>query len=127
MQFAIKKLTLLGLIVAFTTGLLCATMAAPGRALGAESDCSQNHSGMAMSGCDISIFCRSGSSSNLRIALRSSHPDDLFKFSRSVGLTAVLTDATRNDPLMLANGRGSGSPHISLKVSVHLFNSVLNL
>ena len=127
MKLRLRKLTFLGLIVAFAAGLLCSTLAAPGQSLAAVTGCSQNSGGMAMNGCEYPIFCGSSSSSNLRLALRPARPDNLSNYVLSVVVAEVSTDASSNDPLMQANGRADGSPLTRLKVSLHLFNSVLNL
>ena len=127
MKRARKNLVVFGLILFFAFGVLCASMAAPGESLAAVTGCSQNSGGMAMNGCEYPNFCGSSSSSNFRIALRSSCPDDLSKYVFSFVLAEVSTDASSNAPLMLANGRAGGSPLTPLKVSVRLFNSVLNL
>jgi len=121
-----KNLVAFGLVLFFAFGVLCASMAAPGQSLAAATGCSQISGGMAMNGCGYPNFCESISPSNLHIALRSSCPDDLSKYVFSFVLAEVSTDASK-DLLMLANGRARGSPHTSLKVSVRLFNSVLNL
>lgn len=127
MKRASKNLVAFGLVLFFALGVLCASMAAPGQSLAAVTGCSQNSGGMAMNGCEYPIFCGSSSSSDLRLALRSPRPDNLSKYVLSVVLAEVSTDASGNAPLMLANGRADGSPLTRLKVSLYLFNSVLNL
>jgi len=127
MKRARKNLVALGLVLFFAFGVLCASMAAPGESLAAATGCSQNSGGMAMNGCEYPIFCGSSSSSNLRIALTPPRPNNLSKYVLSVVPAEVSTDASSNDPLMLANGRADGSPLTRLKVSLRLFNSVLNL
>ena len=127
MKRTTENLVVFGLVLFFAFGVLCASMAAPGQSLAAATGCSQISVGMAMNGCGYPNFCESISPSNLHIALRSSCPDDLSKYVFSFVLAEVSTDASSNDLLMLANGRARGSPHTSLKVSVRLFNSVLNL
>ena len=127
MKRARKNLVALGLVLFFAFGVLCASMAAPGESLAAATGCSQNSGGMAMNGCEYPIFCGSSSSSNLRIALTPPRPNNLSKYVLSVVPAEVSTDASSNDPLMLANGRADDSPLTRLKVSIHLFNSVLNL
>jgi len=124
-----KNLVAFGLVLFFAFGVLCASMAAPGQSLAAAAviGCSQNSGGMAMNGCEYPIFCGSSSSSDLRIALTPPRPDNLSKYVLSVVLAEVSTGASSNDPLMLANGRAGGSPPTPRKVSIHLFNSVLNL
>ena len=122
-----KNLVAFGLVLFFAFGVLCASMVAPGQSLASVTGCSQNSGGMAMNGCEYPIFCGSSSSSNLRIALTPPRPDNLSKYVLSVVLAEVSTDASGNDPLMLANGRAGGSPLTRLKVSIRLFNSVLNL
>ena len=122
-----KNLVAFGLVLFFAFGVLCASMVAPGQSLASVTGCSQNSGGMAMNGCEYPIFCGSSSSSNLRIALTPPRPDNLSKYVLSVVLAEVSTGASSNDPLMLANGRADGSPLTWLKVSLRLFNSVLNL
>jgi len=122
-----KNLVAFGLVLFFAFGVLCASMVAPGQSLASVTGCSQNSGGMAMNGCEYPIFCGSSSSSNLRIALTPPRPDNLSKYVLSVVLAEVSTDASSNAPLMLANGRADGSPLTWLKVSLRLFNSVLNL
>ena len=127
MKRARKNLVAFGLVLFFAFGVLCASMAAPGQSLAAVTGCSENSGGMAMNGCEYPIFCGSSSSSDLRIALTPPRPDNLSKYVLSVVLAEVSTGASSNDPLMLANGRAGGSPPTPRKVSIHLFNSVLNL
>ena len=127
MKRARKNLVAFGLVLFFAFGVLCASMAAPGQSLAAVTGCSENSGGMAMNGCENPIFCGSSSSSDLRIALTPPRPDNLSKYVLSVVLAEVSTGASSNDPLMLANGRAGGSPPTPRKVSIHLFNSVLNL
>ena len=122
-----KNLVAFGLVLFFAFGVLCASMVAPGQSLASVTGCSQNSGGMAMNGCEYPIFCGSSSSSNLRIALTPPRPDNLSKYVLSVVLAEVSTDASSNAPLMLVNGRAGGSPPTPRKVSIHLFNSVLNL
>jgi len=122
-----KNVVAYALAALFAFGILCSTLAAPGHALASVTGCSENNGGMTMNGCEYPIFCDSSSASNLRVTLASPRPDNLSKYVLSVVLAEVSTDASSNDPLMLANGRADDSPLTRLKVSIHLFNSVLNL
>lgn len=127
MKLRLRRLIFFGVIGAFAVGLLCSTLAAPGRSLAAVTDCSQNNNDMAMNGCEDPNFCGSSSPSNLRAALTLSRIDDLSTHVLGVLVAEVLRDAGDGDALMPTRG-GAGGPRLAPpKVSVRLFNSMLNL
>ena len=130
MKRRLTSLTFIGLVVAFAAGLLCSSMAAPSLALASVTGCSQMPGRMAMAGCERpSYLCGFDSANNLlsRGAIGSSRSNDSLKDALGLALATPAIDVSS----ALAPPGSRGGKNISLaepgKVSVRLFNSVLNL
>jgi hypothetical protein len=118
------------LIVFFASAIWCATVAAPGHALASVSGCSQTPGAMAMADCQRPIYlCGFDSANNLlsHSAFSSARSNDSLKHALSsppgdssmdVSIVPIPLGARkwRNVPLAEPG-----------KVSLRLFNSVLNL
>lgn len=114
----------------FTFGVLCSTLAAPGQALAAVSGCSQMPGGMAMAGCEQPIYlCGFDSARNLfsHGALSSARSNDSLKHA----LSWALGDSSIDVSIDFVPSGAREWKNVSLaepgKVSLRLFNSVLNL
>ncbi len=114
----------------FAFGILCSTLAAPGHALASVSGCSQMPRGMAMAGCERpSYLCGFDAASNLLSygALSSARSTDSLKNALGLALGAPSMDVS----IGLAPPGATEWKNVSLaepgKVSIRLFNSVLNL
>ena len=130
MRLGSKKLTSFVLILFFALGVLCSTVAAPGQALASGSGCSQNSRPMEMTGCEHPHYlCGFDPASNLFSsgALNSARLIDSLKNVLGLALDAPSIDVSSN----LAPPGASDWKNVSLagqgKVSIHLFNSTLNL
>jgi hypothetical protein len=129
MKRTARSLVAFSLIFLFASAVLCATLAAPGQYFGSISGCSHIPSGTAMEGCDLPRYLGSSASSNDRLAqslLGSARLNDSLKnalglaFVSSVNLSLDLT------PPGIREWR-SVTVAESGKVSIRLFNSILNL
>jgi hypothetical protein len=114
----------------FAFGILCATLGAPGQALASVSGCSQMPGGMAMVGCEHpSYLCGFDPAINVLSygAVRSAGSNDSFKDAPGLTIGAPSIDV----PGDLAPPTAREWKNVSLaepgKVSIRLFNSVLNL
>lgn len=114
----------------FAFGILCSTFAAPAQALASVSGCSQMPGAMAMAGCEHpSYLCGFDSAGNLLShgALSSTRSHDSLKNALGLALGAPSIDVSMG----LAPPGTREWKNVSLaepgKVSVRLFNSVLNL
>ena len=121
---------LVSLVLAFFFGLaiLCASLAAPGQTGASVSDCSQTTSAMAMAGCELpSYLC--GSASNLFSpgALSSARSNDSLTNALGLALGATSIDVSSGLAPPGAREWKNVFPAESGKVSIHLFNSILNL
>jgi len=128
MKRASKNLVAFGLVLFFALGVFCYTLAAPSQSLASVTGCSQTSRTMAMTGCEFpNYLCGlEPSSLNSKAALSSARSNDLLKnaISLAVGETLV---AAPNDGALLDKQRATASPFGPHKVSIRLFNSVLNL
>lgn len=125
-----KNLIAFVLAAFFAFGLLCSTFAAPGQALASASGCSQTPGPMAMAGCDYpSYLCGFDPSSNFLSegALSSARSNNLLKNALSLAVGEASIDASNAGALLLEQQCENAFPHRPHKVSVRLFNSVLNL
>jgi hypothetical protein len=130
MECASKKVTSFVLILFFALGVLCSTVAAPGQALASISGCSQNSRSMEMTGCEHPHYlCGFDPARNLFFsgALSSARLSDSLKNVLDLALDAPSIDVSSN----LAPPAARQWKKVSLaepgKVSIHLFNSTLNL
>lgn len=125
-----KNVAASGLVLFFFLGVLCSTMAAPGQSIASVTDCSRSGGAMAMVGCEHpSYLCGFDSSANLlsQVALGSARSDDLLKSALSLIVGEAPLAESNNGALLLGQGRANPfviGPH---KVSIRLFNSILNL
>ena len=116
------------LLFLFASAVWCASLAAPRQALASGTGCSRNNGTMEMSDCE-QFLCGFDSSSNVfsHGALSSTRSGDSFKSGLSMALGAASVDMSRDEvPL----GRGESTSAFLFrpdKVSIRLFNSVLNL
>ena len=129
MKWDSKNLVAFVLVVFFASGIWCASLAAPSLSIASLTDCSQAGGPMEMAGCDHPYLCGFESSSNplIRGAFSSTRYNDLSKNAHDVSIGEVSFDASQEAALIWKY-----SPHIFLvhgpgKVSIRLFNSILNL
>ena len=117
------------LAASFAFGILCSTFAAPGQALASASGCSQTNGAMAMAGCELpSYLCGFDPSSLLsQGALSSARPDDSLKNYLSVAVGEASIASSNSLVSSIARERQSAFPVAAHKVSIRLFNSILNL
>jgi hypothetical protein len=125
-----KNLMAFVLAVFFAFGILCATLGAPGQALASVNGCSQMPGGMKMAGCELpSYLCGFDPATNVFSygALSSAHSSDSLKNALGFALGTPSIDVSMG----LAPPGARDWKNVSLtesgKVSIHLFNSVLNL
>jgi hypothetical protein len=114
----------------FAFGILCSTFTAPGQALASVSGCSQTPGAMAMAGCEHpSYVCGFDSASNLLShgALSSGRSNDSLKNALSLALGAPSIDVSIDLVPLGAREWKNVSLAEPGKVSLRLFNSVLNL
>ena len=125
-----KNLMLCAFAVFFAFGILCSTFAAPGQAFASVNGCSQTPGRMAVTGCDNpSYLCGFDAASNLLShgAFNSARSSDLLKntLGLALGTVSVLV------PIDLGSPGARGWKNVSIaeprKVSIRLFNSILNL
>lgn len=114
----------------FAFGILCSTFAAPGQALASVSGCSQMPGAMEMAGCEHpGYLCGFDSANNLLFhgALSSARSSDLLKNALDLALGTASVDVS----IGLASLGAREWKNVSLaeprKVSIRLFNSILNL
>jgi hypothetical protein len=125
-----KNIVAFVLAAFFVFGILCATIGSPGQALASVSGCSQMPGGMAMDGCEHpSYLCGFDSATNVLShgALSSARSSDSFKNALGFALGSPSIDVS----VGLAPPGAREWKNVSLaepgKVSIRLFNSVLNL
>jgi hypothetical protein len=124
-----KNLIAFVLAASFAFAILCSTFAAPGQALAAVSGCSQTAGAMEMAGCEHpSYLCGLDSSANfLSQGALSPTPNDSLKNALGMALGEV-SIASSNGAIPLGwRELTNALPAGSHKVSIRLFNSVLNL
>ena len=123
-----SNLVAFGLVLFFALGVLCSTLAAPGQSVASVTGCSQSSGVMEMTGCKHpSYLCGFDPSSNLlsQGALSSARPNDLLKNTLSLVVGEVPLAVSNDGALSTGNVNPSViTPH---KVSIRLFNSILNL
>ena len=130
MKRTTKSLVVLGLVLFFASAVLCATLAAPGQSLASVTDCSQEDPAMEMTGCEHpSYLCDFNRSSyllsqNARSSISSSGS---VKSILAVAVGEPCFDSSAYRGAFVGNEHTSAFPGGSLKVPVHLYNSVLHL
>ncbi len=129
MKRADKNLVAFGLVVFFALGVFCYTLAAPSQSLASVTGCSQTSRTMAMTGCEFpNYLCGlEPSSLNSKAALSSSRSNDLLKNAISLVIGEALVAAANDGALLLDKQRATATPFVPHKVSIRLFNSILNL
>lgn len=118
----------LGLLFAF--GVLCATLAAPGQALASISGCSETNGAMEMADCEHpGYFCGFDGSSNIlsQGAVSSVRSNDSLKNILSLAVGEAPLDASQVGVPSARRECIDAFPAGSPKVSIRLFNSILNL
>ena len=114
----------------FAFGILCSTLAAPGHALASISGCSQTPGPMAMAGCDYpNYLCGFDPATNLlsRGALSPALSNDSLKNVLGLALGGPFIDASIDLVPPGARDRKNLSFAAPGKISIRLFNSILNL
>jgi hypothetical protein len=130
MKLRSKTLIVFGLLLFFASAVWCASLAAPGQALASVSGCSQTSGPMAMAGCDHPTFlCRFDLASHLlsHDALSSPRSINSLKLALGLAVGAPAINVSREIAPRGARECKNVSPAEPGKVSVCLFNSVLNL
>jgi hypothetical protein len=129
MKRVAKSLVVFGLVLFFTSAVLCATLAAPAQSLASVTGCSQTDLPMKVADCEHpSYLCGFDRSSNLvsESALSSARPNDSLKNALSVAVGEACFDTAYSGPFI-------GSEHTIVfpvgphKVPIYLYNSVLTL
>ena len=130
MRLGSKKLTGFILILFFALGVLCFTVAAPGQALASVSGCSQNSRPMEMTGCEHPHYlCGFDTSSNLLSegTFSSARFKDTFKNALGLVVGEACQLASNEGPAFIGKEGDLAFPVGPHKVSIRLFNSILNL
>lgn len=125
-----NSLTAFTMVLLFALGVLCSTMVAPGQSLASVTGCSQTGGAMEMAGCQYpSYLCGFGSSSNLfsQGALGSARSDNRLKNVLSLVVGDAPLAASNDGALSIGKERRNSSLVEPRKVSIRLFNSILNL
>lgn len=114
----------------FAFGILCSTFAAPGQALASVSGCPPMNGAMAMADCEHPAYlCGFDSSSNIlsQGAVSSFRSNDFPKNVLSVALADTSVDLSKVGASSGGKDSAEAFPAGFPKVSIRLFNSVLNL
>jgi hypothetical protein len=130
MKRTAKNLLAFGLVLFFASAVLCATLAAPGQSLASVTDCSQDNPVMELTGCEHpSYLCDFNRSSHLlsQGALSSTYSNDSVKNTLGMAVGEACFDSSAYGGPCAGNAHTSGFPVGRHKVSIHLYNSVLNL
>ena len=130
MKRGLASLTFIGLVVVFAAGLLCSSMAAPGLALASVTGCSQMPGGMAMRGCERpNYLCGFDPTSNFlsQGAFSSVRSNDSLKNLLGLAFAASAIDVAIQPAPPGAREWEKFSHSEPGKISIRLFNSVLNL
>ena len=125
-----KNLFAFALVVFFSLGVLCATLAAPGQSLASVTGCSQSNRAMEMTECEHpSYLCGFDASSDLfsQGALSSARPNELSKDGLAFAVGEASIDPSATGPFLAGKDCENGFPVKPHKVSIRLFNSTLNL
>lgn len=124
-----KNLPAFVLVLLFAFGLLCSTVAAPGQSFASVQDCSHDGRPMAMVGCEHpGYLCGPGGSSNLLShGAVSLARNDSLKNILGVAVGSGSIDLSTIRPPSLSRDSGESFPMGPPKVSIRLFNSILNL
>lgn len=123
-----KKLFVFGLLFLFTSTIWCASLAAPRQSLASVTGCSQESGAMEMTDCQQFLGGFSSSSNVLsQAAPRSARSKDSLKDNLGIAVgEAVIITSYGTVPLRWRESTNA-SPFHPDKVSIRLFNSVLNL
>jgi hypothetical protein len=124
-----KNLTVAGLVLVFALGVLCFSLAAPSLSLASVSECSHGSAPMKMTGCEHPSYLCGFDSSNLlsQGAVSSARPNDLHKNALALAVGEAFIDSSNEGALLIGKECENALPVGSHKVSIRLFNSVLNL
>ena len=112
----------------FASAVWCASLASPGQALVSVTGCSQNSGTMEMTGCE-QFFCGFDSSSNVlsQGAVSSARSHDSLKGALGVAVGEASTALSHEGMPLGWREFTNAFPVRADKVSIRLFNSVLNL
>ncbi|MEX0806904.1 MAG: hypothetical protein WD688_26815 [Candidatus Binatia bacterium] len=130
MKRTAKNLVAFGLVLFFALGVLCVTLAFPGQSLASVTGCSQDNRAMQMTDCEHpSYLCGFDRSSHLlsQGALSSTRSSDSLKSSLGVAVGEACFDSSAYAGAFVGNEHTNAFPAGPQKVSIHLYNSVLNL
>ena len=125
-----KNLTAFVLALLFAFGVLCSTLAAPGESLASASGCSQKSGAMEMVDCEYpGYFCGFDGSSNIlsQGAVSSARFNDSLKNVLNVAVGEASLNASQVGVSSAGKEYPDAFPTGSPKVSIRLFNSILNL
>jgi hypothetical protein len=124
-----KNLIAFGLVLFFALGVLCSTLAAPSLSLASVAGCSQGSGPMKMTECEHPSYLCGFDSSNLlsQGAVSSARPNDLPKNALALTVGEAFIDSSNEGALLIGKECGNALPIGPHKVSIRLFNSVLNL
>jgi hypothetical protein len=124
-----KNIIAFALVLVFALGVLCFSLAAPSLSLASVTGCSQGSGPMKMTGCEYPSYLCGFDSSNLlsQGAVSSARPNDLPKNTLALAVGEAFIDSS-NDAVLLIGKERENALAVGLhKVSIRLFNSVLNL
>lgn len=130
MNRARKNLISVALAFFFASAVLCATLAVPGQSLASVSGCSQDNLPMEMSDCEHpGYLCGFDSSSRLisEGAFSSTRSNDSLKTPLGMVVGEARFDSSAYGGPFVGHEHRNASPVAPHKVSIHLYNSVLNL
>ena len=125
-----KSLVVSSLTLLFASAVLCATLAAPGQSLASITGCSQDNHAMEMAGCEHpSFLCDFNRFSTLfsQGALSSTRVNESVKTTLSMAVGEACIDSTAYGGAFLGSEHTNAFPPGPHKISIHLYNSVLNL
>jgi len=122
-----ESLAALVFVLFFASGILCASMAAPELSLASVAGCSQSSHKMEMAGCDHPYLCGFDSSSVSRGVLSSLRSNELSKSAADLAIGEALFDTTKEVVPFGIYPEDVFLIHGLHKISIRLFNSILNL
>lgn len=131
MKRTAKNVVAFGLVLFFALGVLCATLATPGRSLATVTGCSQTDLPMKMADCEHpSYLCRGFDPSSRLLsqgALSSSPSNDSLKNTLGLTVGEACFDSSAHGGPLVGHEHTSAFPTGPRKVSIHLYNSVLTI
>ena len=122
-----KNLIAAGLVLLFALGVLCSTLVAPGLSLASVIGCPQANHAMEMAGCDHPYLCGFDSSSVSRGVPSSLRSNELSKSADDLAIGEALFEPTKEVVPFGIYTEDVFLVHGLHKISIRLFNSILNL